>query len=91
LRWWPKPQVDNTHPGATSPLGMLSACAFSGTYPTSYGRYANNTENVPDKMFETAQASRPPPLALLLVRHHGVADADRTVLRPPPVTSSRST
>ena len=26
-------------------------------------------------------AGRPPPLALLLVRHHGVADADRTVLR----------
>ena len=26
-------------------------------------------------------AGRPPPIALLLVRHHGVADADRTVLR----------
>jgi hypothetical protein len=36
-------------------------------------------------------AGRPPPLALLLVRHHGVADADRTVLRAPTVTSSRST
>jgi hypothetical protein len=28
--WWPKPQVGNTHPGATYPLGMVSACAYSG-------------------------------------------------------------
>ncbi len=21
--WWPKPQVGNTHPGATYPLGMV--------------------------------------------------------------------
>ena len=55
--WWPKPQVGNTHPGATSPLGMVSACAFSGAYPTGYGRYGKNTEGVPDEMFETAQAS----------------------------------
>ena len=55
--WWPKPQVGNTHPGATSPLGMVSACAFSGAYPTGYGRYGKNTEGVPDEMFEVAQAS----------------------------------
>ena len=55
--WWPKPQVGNTHPGATSPLGMVSACAFSGAYPTGYGRYSKNTEGVPDEMFEVAQAS----------------------------------
>ncbi|MBN9327721.1 MAG: hypothetical protein J0I87_12520, partial [Cellulomonas sp.] len=36
--WWPKPQVGNTHPGATYPLGMVSACAYSGAYPTGYGR-----------------------------------------------------
>ncbi|MDP4501691.1 GH92 family glycosyl hydrolase [Nonomuraea turcica] len=55
--WWPKPQVGNTHPGATSPLGMVSACAYSGAYPTGYGRYAKNTEGVPEEMFEQLQAS----------------------------------
>ncbi|WP_245774623.1 GH92 family glycosyl hydrolase [Nonomuraea wenchangensis] len=55
--WWPKPQVGNTHPGATSPLGMVSACAYSGAYPTGYGRYAKNTEGVPEEMFERLQAS----------------------------------
>ncbi|WP_275414937.1 glycoside hydrolase domain-containing protein [Actinoplanes italicus] len=55
--WWPKPQVGNTHPGATSPLGMVSACAYSGAYPTGYGRYAKNTEGVPEEMFERHQAS----------------------------------
>jgi putative alpha-1,2-mannosidase len=55
--WWPKPQVGNTHPGATSPLGMVSACAYSGAYPTGYGRYAKSTEGVPEEMFERLQAS----------------------------------
>jgi predicted alpha-1,2-mannosidase len=55
--WWPKPQVGNTHPGATSPLGMVSACAYSGAYPTGYGRYAKNTEGVPEEMFDHQQAS----------------------------------
>jgi predicted alpha-1,2-mannosidase len=49
--------VGNTHPGATSPLGMVSACAYSGAYPTGYGRYAKNTEGVPEEMFERHQAS----------------------------------
>ncbi|WP_459799747.1 glycoside hydrolase domain-containing protein [Herbidospora sp. RD11066] len=55
--WWPKPQVGNTHPGATSPLGMVSACAYSGAYPTGYGRYAKNTEGVPEAMFDRLEAS----------------------------------
>ena len=56
--WWsPKPQIGNTHPGATSPLGMVSACAYSGAYPTGYGRYAKNTEGVPEEMFDRLQAS----------------------------------
>lgn len=38
--WWvPKPPVGNTHPGATLPFGMVSACAYSGAYVTGYGRY----------------------------------------------------
>ncbi|WP_432844006.1 glycoside hydrolase domain-containing protein [Dactylosporangium sp. CA-092794] len=55
--WWPKPQVGNTHPGATSPMGMVSACAYSGAYPTGYGRYTKNTEGVPEEMFDRLQAS----------------------------------
>ncbi|XVV17694.1 glycoside hydrolase domain-containing protein [Actinoplanes sp. CA-131856] len=55
--WWPKPQVGNTHPGATSPLGMVSACAYSGAYPTGYGLYSKNTEGVPEEMFDRLQAS----------------------------------
>lgn len=49
--------MGNTHPGATSPLGMVSACAYSGAYPTGYGRYAKNTEGVPEEMFDRLQAS----------------------------------
>ena len=55
--WWPKPQVGNTHPGATAPFGMVSACAYSGAYPTGYGRYELNTEGVPPTLFQTQQAS----------------------------------
>ncbi|HTJ39997.1 MAG TPA: glycoside hydrolase domain-containing protein [Dactylosporangium sp.] len=55
--WWPKPQVGNTHPGAASPFGMVSACAYSGAYPTGYGRYSKNTEGRPLKMFDRLQAS----------------------------------
>src|SRR5664279_3435522 len=55
--WWPKPQVGNTHPGATSPLGMVSACAYSGAYPTGYGRYTKSTEGRPSELFAQSQAS----------------------------------
>ncbi|GAB7047602.1 hypothetical protein JCM9534A_27280 [Catenuloplanes indicus JCM 9534] len=36
---------------------MVSACAYSGAYPTGYGRYAKNTEGVPEEMFGQLQAS----------------------------------
>ncbi|GAB7038081.1 hypothetical protein JCM9533A_19310 [Catenuloplanes niger JCM 9533] len=36
---------------------MVSACAYSGAYPTGYGRYAKNTEGVPEEMFGELQAS----------------------------------
>ncbi|MCE0485522.1 glycoside hydrolase domain-containing protein [Ornithinimicrobium sediminis] len=46
--WWsPKPPVGNTHPGATYPLGMVSACSYAGGYPTGYGRYDLSTEGEP--------------------------------------------
>lgn len=55
--WWPKPQVGNTHPGACSPLGMVSACAYSGAYPTGYGRYRLNTEGIPGRLHDELVAS----------------------------------
>ncbi|MGI9823941.1 glycoside hydrolase domain-containing protein [Agromyces sp. Marseille-Q5079] len=55
--WWPKPQVGNTHPGATYPLGMVSACAYSGAYPTGYGRYDLSTEGVPPSIHDRPVAS----------------------------------
>ncbi|WP_019135740.1 glycoside hydrolase domain-containing protein [Cellulomonas massiliensis] len=55
--WWPKPQVGNTHPGATHPLGMVSACAYSGAYPTGYGRYDLSTEGLPPVLHERTVAS----------------------------------
>jgi len=55
--WWPKPQVGNTHPGACYPLGMVSACAYSGAYPTGYGRYGLATEGVPPQIHDRKVAS----------------------------------
>ena len=55
--WWPKAQVGNTHPGATYPLGMVSACAYSGAYPTGYGRYDLVTEGVPTQLHDRQLAS----------------------------------
>ncbi len=55
--WWPKPQVGNTHPGAVHPLGMVSACAYSGAYPTGYGSYDLNTEGVPPTIHDRPVAS----------------------------------
>ncbi|GMA31039.1 glycoside hydrolase domain-containing protein [Litorihabitans aurantiacus] len=55
--WWPKPQVGNTHPGATHPLGMVSACAYSGAYPTGYGRYDLGTEGLPVPLTDELRAS----------------------------------
>jgi putative alpha-1,2-mannosidase len=55
--WWPKPQIGNTHPGATFPLGMVSACAYSGAYPTGYGRYELVTEGVPGTLLDSSVAS----------------------------------
>ena len=36
---------------------MVSACAYSGAYPTGYGRYTKNTEGVPEEMFDRLLAS----------------------------------
>lgn len=55
--WFPKPPIGNTHPGATSPFGMVSACAYSGAYPTGYGPYERSTEGVPVRMHQRPVAS----------------------------------
>ncbi|PWD52263.1 glycoside hydrolase [Serinibacter arcticus] len=55
--WWPKPQVGNTHPGATYPLGMVSACSYSGAYPTGYGLYDLGTEGLPVPLHDGLRAS----------------------------------
>ena len=55
--WWPKPQIGNTHPGATYPLGMVSACAYSGAYPTGYGLHDLSTEGVPTAIHDRQVAS----------------------------------
>ncbi len=55
--WWPKPQVGNTHPGACSPFGMVSACPYSGAYPTGYGLYQKGTEGAPVPLFDEYSAT----------------------------------
>lgn len=55
--WWPKPQVGNTHPGATYPFGMVSVCAYSGAYPTGYGLYQLSTEGRPSQIYDSQIAS----------------------------------
>ena len=39
------------------PFGMVSACSYSGAYPTGYGLYELNTEGVPPRMYEEQIAS----------------------------------
>jgi predicted alpha-1,2-mannosidase len=36
---------------------MVSACAYSGAYPTGYGRYTKSTEGRPAELFGQSQAS----------------------------------
>lgn len=55
--WWPKPPVGNTHPGATHPFGMVSACAYGGGYPTGYGSYERSTEGEPGRFHDTPSVS----------------------------------
>ena len=56
--WWPKPQIGNTHPGACLPFGMVSACPYTGGYPTGYGRYGKSLQGRPDRLCWTRCESR---------------------------------
>jgi hypothetical protein len=52
-----KAQTGNTYPGACAPFGMLSACAYSGAYPTGYGLNAPNYNSTPPQRFDRLVAS----------------------------------
>jgi len=52
-----KAQTGNTHPGAVSPLGMVSACPYSGAYVNGYGLNAPNSHARPPRRFEEYSAS----------------------------------
>jgi putative alpha-1,2-mannosidase len=52
-----KAQTGNTHPGACAPFGMISACAYSGAYPTGYGLNAPNTHGAPPQRFDAYTAT----------------------------------
>jgi predicted alpha-1,2-mannosidase len=56
--WWcAKPAIGNTHPGACTPFGMVSACAYSGAYVSGYGRYAVSLDGgKPPPVFEKNHA-----------------------------------
>ncbi len=44
-----KAQVGNTTPAAVVPFGAVSACAYTGGYPTGYGPYLPNSYSRPKK------------------------------------------
>ncbi len=52
-----KAQSGNTLPGACAPFGMVSACAYSGAYPTGYGLNDFNYQSTPRKKYEKYGAS----------------------------------
>lgn len=54
--FFPKPMIGNTHPGATLPFGMVSACAYTGGYPTGYGRWDKCLQGVPAELAPVNQA-----------------------------------
>jgi putative alpha-1,2-mannosidase len=57
-RWfWPKAQTGNTHPGASSPLGMVSVCAYSGAYVTGYGLNLPSYDGQPARLFDAYTAT----------------------------------
>lgn len=51
-----KAQIANTHPGPSLPFAPVSATAYSGGYPTGYGRYDVNTDGEPHRIYEEARA-----------------------------------
>ncbi|MEM1027532.1 MAG: glycoside hydrolase domain-containing protein [Planctomycetota bacterium] len=57
-KWFfPKPMIGNTHPGAALPFGMVTACAYTGGYPTGYGRWGKCLQGVPDPLSDDKQCT----------------------------------
>lgn len=54
---WRKAQTANNHPGATRPFGMVSACAYSGAYPTGYGMYDLTCDGPARRVFDRKTAT----------------------------------
>ncbi len=48
-----KAQAGNTTPAAVRPFGMVSACAYTGGYPTGYGPYLPNSYARPARFMNT--------------------------------------
>ncbi len=75
-------------PAPTSPLGMVSACAYSGAYPTGYGRYDLSHRGRADRAVRPSgrvrvhalpavRHRRDPQVLQLLPRHADAAAARR--------------
>ena len=48
---WTKAQTGNTHPGALLPFGWVSVCAYTGGYPSGYGRFGVSSSGpAPEKL-----------------------------------------
>lgn len=48
---WLKAQTGNTHPGALVPCGWVSACPYSGAYPTGFGKNGMSCYGDPPQVF----------------------------------------
>ncbi len=53
---WLKALPGNTHPGACSPFGVMSVCAYTGGYPTGYTPYQLNACGVPPRLIRNHEA-----------------------------------
>jgi putative alpha-1,2-mannosidase len=51
------PQIGNTHPGASMPFGIVSACAYTGGFPTGYSLYTHTNQPTPTR-FQRERAIR---------------------------------
>lgn len=49
---WEKAQTGNTHPGAVSPFGWVSVCAYSGAYSSGYGRFNCSSDGPAPELYD---------------------------------------
>lgn len=53
---WLKAQMGNTIPGALTPFGWVSACAYTGNYPSGYGLLKCCSQGEPERADATMVA-----------------------------------